>query len=351
MSAPPIAHRYPDVQWEVLTSRSSVSTVEAMPLVSRTWAYDDGRLSLRRIGRDTLRQLQAARFDLVMLPYRDETGDELGHVRRMARVVATRGLVALTLRDREVRSSGDRPQVNLAPETTAVPGARRRFFCPCCQRETGEFLPFGTPPRARARCPHCGSVERHRLLWLFLASQPAFLRGGQRLLHIAPEPVLARLLKGLDGVQYISGDLSLRSDVRLDITALPFADGSIDAVICNHVLEHVPDDRTAMREFRRILSPRGWAILQSPIDGKRSTTYEDPSIVDPAARERAFGQFDHVRVYGQDYYDRLALAGFAVERVAYAERLDEEERKRCSLKREDVVLCRPAASLSLVSGL
>ena len=133
------------------------------------------------------------------------------------------------------------------------------------------------------------------------------------------------------------------AQVRLDITALPFADGSLDAVVCNHVLEHVPDDRAAMREFRRVLSPRGWAILQSPLDPRRAVTFEDFSVQDPGERERVFGQFDHVRIYGRDYIDRLTTAGFRVEAVPFADQLGSDTVTRHALRSEEVVLCRPAA--------
>jgi SAM-dependent methyltransferase len=217
-------------------------------------------------------------------------------------------------------------------------------YCPCCQHEASVFGSFGVKPRPRAKCPSCGSLERHRLLWLFLASRPELLQGGPRLLHIAPEPVMAKLFQAVEDVHYISADLSSASDVRLDVTALPFADGSLDAIVCNHVLEHVPDDRAAMREFRRVLSPKGWAILQSPMDSNRPATYEDFSIQDPKAREQAFGQFDHVRVYGRDYFDRLGVAGFDVEAVPFAEHIGAESAARYAVRREEIVLCHPHAA-------
>jgi SAM-dependent methyltransferase len=178
---------------------------------------------------------------------------------------------------------------------------------------------------------------------MFLASRPQLLESTRRLLHIAPEPIMARLFKSVPGIHYISADLMAATNVRLDITALPFADGSLDAVVCNHVLEHVPDDRAAMRECRRVLSPRGWAILQSPLDQRRAITFEDFSIQDPVERERVFGQFDHVRIYGRDYFERLTTAGFRVETVPFADQMGVETATRHALKREEVVLCRPAA--------
>lgn len=216
-------------------------------------------------------------------------------------------------------------------------------YCPCCQRESREFRPFGVKPRPGAKCPNCGSLERHRLLWMFLASRPQLLEGTRRLLHIAPERIMARLFESVPGIHYISADLMAATNVRLDITALPFADETLDAVVCNHVLEHVPDDQAAMREFRRVLSPRGWAILQSPMEPCRAVTFEDFSIQDPAERERVFGQFDHVRIYGRDYFDRLSTAGFRVEAVPFAEQLGTDTATRNALRHEDIVLCRPAA--------
>jgi SAM-dependent methyltransferase len=176
---------------------------------------------------------------------------------------------------------------------------------------------------------------------MFLSSRPQLLEGTRRLLHIAPEPIMAGLFQSLPDIHYISADLMADTDVRLDITALPFADGALDAVVCNHVLEHVPDDRAAMREFRRVLSPRGWAILQSPLDQRRAVTFEDFSVQDPAERERVFGQYDHVRIYGRDYFDRLTTAGFRVEAVPFADLLGAETAARNALKREEIVLCHP----------
>lgn len=216
-------------------------------------------------------------------------------------------------------------------------------YCSCCQRESPEFSPFGVRPRPGAKCPGCGSLERHRLLWLFLSSRTTLLHGDRWLLHVAPEPVLARLLKRAKGPRYVSADLSRSADIRLDITALPFADASIGAVVCNHVLEHVPDDLAAMREFRRVLRPDGWAILQSPLDPGRETTYEDWSVTDPADRERVFGQFDHVRVYGRDYFDRLDAAGFDIDAVPFAAQLGAGAAARHAIRRESIVLCRPSS--------
>ena len=219
----------------------------------------------------------------------------------------------------------------------------RAVECPLCRRTFRRFLPAGSPVRPRARCPGCGTLERHRLLWRWLAERTRLLSSPLRLLHIAPEPAFERVLRGLPQLRYLTADFASPSvDVRLDLTRLPFADESIDAILCSHVLEHIPDDRAAMREMRRVLAPGGWAVLLVPMDPARETTYEDPSIVDPLERERAFGQADHVRWYGRDYPDRLREAGFAVEEERFASTMPQRERDRFGIVPEPLFVCRPA---------
>lgn len=206
--------------------------------------------------------------------------------------------------------------------------------CPCCDGSFAEFIRHRGRPHAR--CPRCGALERHRLLWLYLTERTDLLSSPRSLLHFAPEPAYERRLKAIPGLRYVSADLDspLAMDA-VDIMDMPYADGSFDAVLCSHVLEHVNDDRRAMREIRRVLRPGGWAILMSPIDGRRTTTLEDPSITTPADRHRVFGQSDHVRLYGHDFATRLAEAGFAVRSDRYVEQLDPELVDRCGLRRDD----------------
>jgi SAM-dependent methyltransferase len=219
--------------------------------------------------------------------------------------------------------------------------------CPICGGRFRKFLKkhaaSGTP-RPGARCARCGSLERHRLLWLYLRDGTDLLARPARLLHFAPEPGIAEKLQALPGCDYLSADLDAPpAMVCMDVQDIPADDGSFDAVICNHVLEHVPDDRRAMREIRRVLKPGGWAIIGVPLQRKRATSFEDPAITSPEEREQVYGQFDHVRVYGRDYPDRLRECGFEVEMVRYAERLGAERARRFGLVADAAIpVCRMA---------
>jgi SAM-dependent methyltransferase len=198
--------------------------------------------------------------------------------------------------------------------------------------------------RRDVQCPRCGSYERVRALWLFLREQTDLDEGRHRVLHFAPEPSIAAAIEALPGVEYVSADIAPGVAMEVvDITAIPPALGSFDVVICSHVLEHVPEDRRAMAEVFRVLRPGGAAYFMQPVDFERAETYEDPAIVAPRERERAFGQFNHVRVYGRDIRERLEGAGFELSERRYTEELDAADRARYALQdgdatvREDVV--------------
>jgi SAM-dependent methyltransferase len=220
-----------------------------------------------------------------------------------------------------------------------------RVECPCCRGRFRTFLPAGKPRRPGALCPRCGSLERHRLLWLFLTERTSLFRDRLRVLHVAPEQDLQRRLRSEPGLKYLSGDRdSALAMVRFDLERLPLRDGAVDVVICTHVLEHVDDARTALRELRRVLGRGGWALLQSPVDASRAQTLEDPSVTSPAERLRVFGQEDHVRVFGRDYAAWLRAAGFEVEVVPYGRESGPERAARHGLDpEEDVYLCRRPA--------
>src|SRR5688572_4946342 len=187
-------------------------------------------------------------------------------------------------------------------------------LCACCGRAFRRFLPFGRPSRPNAMCPHCGSLERHRLLWLYLQRSGKLHARPISVLHTAPEPAIAERLRSFPNIRLVSTDLSDDDvSVRCDLETMPFRAGAFDGIICSHVLEHVSNDIAAMRELRRTLAPGGWALISVPLHETRATTDEDPSITDPNERFRRFGQRDHVRRYGMDFFDRLRRAGFMVE--------------------------------------
>lgn len=190
-------------------------------------------------------------------------------------------------------------------------GANRR--CPVCGNSSRKFMRAGTTPRDDAYCVFCGALERHRFVWLYMQTKTDLFDGRRkRVLHVAPEPCLEPRLRAQLGDGYLTADLfSQQVMVKMDVTDIQYPDGSFDVIYCSHVLEHVVDDKKALREFFRVLKPGGWAILLVPIEGE--TTVEDPSVTDPAERLRLFGQEDHVRRYGRDYQDRLAEAGFDVQ--------------------------------------
>jgi hypothetical protein len=228
----------------------------------------------------------------------------------------------------------------------AMPLARRRWrgdarYCSLCESRVREFRPAGIVARANARCPVCGSLERHRLLWLYLTERTdLFDSRHKKLLHVSPEYVIANQLRGIANIDYLSCDLeSKQAMVQMDIRAINLPDATFDVVICNHVMEHIPEDRRAMAELYRVLKPGGWAILQTPIAG--DTTHEVPTVQTPTDRLRHFGQRDHVRVYGRDYGDRLSSAGFDVHVDDYVRTLNSAVVVSYGLDvNEDVYFCR-----------
>ena len=212
--------------------------------------------------------------------------------------------------------------------------AGRKRKCPICGKRVREFLPYGYgSTRKDALCPRCLALERHRLLWLYLERETTLLRGFPTLLHIAPEVALKGKFEAhygkVYGNRYITADLeSPLAKIHFDVQDIPLENESIDVVICNHILEHVEDDRKALRELHRILTPNGWGVVLVPQDYEREKTFEDDSITSPEERARIFGQYDHRRIYGRDYAQRVAECGFEVEEIEYEKSLSEEERKQ-----------------------
>jgi len=219
--------------------------------------------------------------------------------------------------------------------------------CTVCGALVNEWKPFRRPKSTaqanagRPRlCPECGSFERHRIIWI-LWRQRRTLENHPRFLHFAPERCHDQRLRALLGERYVTADLSRPGvDVQTDITHTVFEDNSFDLIYCSNVLEHIPDDRRAMSELYRVLSPGGLAIIQVPIKGDH--TYEDDTIITPNEREHHFGQWDHVRYYGRDIQDRLVSAGFQVEELSMPGSLglSDEEISRFNIRvREWLYLC------------
>lgn len=205
-------------------------------------------------------------------------------------------------------------QIENSVDSSAARG--NAFSCPVCGHRYRRFLPFGLNGRRNARCPGCGSLERHRFMWLHLRDRHRLLQRRLRLLHIAPEHCIRDALAANPALKYVSVDMfDPAADRAADMTALPFRDGSFDFAICSHVLEHIEDDRAAMAELFRVLAQGARAVVMVPIEMKRAETYEDESIDNAAGRNAAFGHPYHVRICGADYPDRLRRAGFIVNLI------------------------------------
>lgn len=220
--------------------------------------------------------------------------------------------------------------------------AGRGVECPVCGRRYRRFMPYGyVHPRGNALCPACLALERHRLMWLFLVRETDFFEARPRLLHIAPERCFIKRFETLLGENHITADLeSPLAKVKMDIQAIPFGEYEFDVIFCNHILEHVADDRLAMSEMFRVMRPGGWGIMLSPVTRGKATTYEDATITTLEGRAAAFGQRDHVREYGEDYAGRLAGAGFDVEAINYIDHIDPEEIALYGLRAETIYLVR-----------
>ena len=214
-----------------------------------------------------------------------------------------------------------------------------RYQDPIDGRTFRKFLPYGYgTPRENVLSPSTLSLERHRLLWVWLSRETDFFSKPAKVLHFAPEQAFYTRFRKMKHLDYTTTDLhSPLADVKADICNLPFADEAYDIIFCNHVLEHIPDDTKAMEELYRILKPNGMAVLQIPQDLSRALTFEDNTITDREERAKIFGQYDHVRVYGRDYFDKLRAIGFKVAEVDYTEKLSSEEVDTFRLARGEVL--------------
>jgi SAM-dependent methyltransferase len=207
--------------------------------------------------------------------------------------------------------------------------------CCCCGRSFAKWV-----KKENGTCPRCASEARHRALWIYLKAlldnQSSTIRDT---LHFAPEQCLRSNLKQARAIRYVTTDLERRDvDVNTDITRMSFEDESFDLIINSHVLEHIPDDRAAMREMYRVLRSGAVALVQVP-GGTRESTYEDESITDPELRLKHFNQRDHVRIYGMDIAKRLEDAGFIVDIHFVTDGLGESESARQGLWRDPIYHC------------
>ena len=219
-----------------------------------------------------------------------------------------------------------------------------KFTDPIDGKSFRKFLPYGyVKQRENALSPSTLSLERHRLMWLFLRDNTTFFTATKKLkvLHIAPEQCFLDIFRKQQNLNYITSDLeSPIADVKADICDLPFKENEFDIVFCNHVLEHISNDTKAMQELYRVLKPGGFGIFQIPQDLSKAITFEDDTITDRKERAKLFGQYDHVRVYGRDYFDKLRSIGFKVDEVDYTKKITLEKiEKYCLMKNEILPVC------------
>ena len=214
-----------------------------------------------------------------------------------------------------------------------------RYTDPIDNKSFRNFLPYGYGhQRNNVLSPSTLSLERHRLLWLYLNNETDFFTAKHKVLHFAPEQAFYKRFRKLPNLEYTTTDLySPLADVKADICNLPFNDNSYDVILCNHVLEHIPDDTKAMQELYRVLKPGGMGIFQIPQDLTREMTFEDNTITDPKERARIFGQYDHVRVYGRDFFDKLRSIGFRVVEEDYTKKIAPADVERFCLAPGEVI--------------
>lgn len=215
----------------------------------------------------------------------------------------------------------------------------KNFTDPVNGRSYRKFLSYGYgKTRKNVLSPGTFSLERHRFMWLYLQRYTNFFEVPLKVLHIAPEQCFLKRFQSQKNLDYTTCDLySPIADVKADIRQLPFDDNSFDVIFCNHVLEHIPEDILAMKELFRVLKPEGWGIIQVPMRFSLEKTYEDFSIIHPEERKKHFGQYDHVRWYGWDFFERLASVGFECKKIIAKDLLTEKERKLFSIPSNELI--------------
>ena len=212
--------------------------------------------------------------------------------------------------------------------------------CPVCEKSFKKFLSYGSKvaQRDNVLCPYDLTLERHRLMWLYLKDHSNFMTDKLDVLHIAPEQCFHARFKEQSNLKYLTGDLeSPIADMHFDLHSIPLEENRFDVVFCNHVLEHVEDALQCMKELYRVMKPGGWGIMQVPQDITRQETYEDASITSPEDREKHYWQKDHVRLFGLDYPEWLKKAGFTVKEFKPTENYSKEQITRYRLQEGEVL--------------
>ena len=214
-----------------------------------------------------------------------------------------------------------------------------KFTDPIDGKSFRKFLSYGyNKLRKNALSPSTLSLERHRLLWLYLKNETVLFEKKIKLLHFAPEQAFYKRFKKLRNIQYDTIDInSPLAKIKADICDLPIKENTYDFILCNHVLEHVLDDNKAMSELYRVLKKGGTGIFQVPIDMKREKTFQDDSITDKLERNKIFGQYDHVRVYGKDYFNKLEDTGFKVQQIDYSKKFSDKEILKFSIIKGEII--------------
>lgn len=205
-------------------------------------------------------------------------------------------------------------------------------FCPVCDHFAPEFESFGVVKRPDSKCPNCKTLERYRLLYLYLFQETDFFEGQYSVLDIGPLEGFSQVCRGHPNLKYISIDLiSPKAMVKMDARRLGIANESMNCVICYHILEHIPDDHVVLAELFRVLKPKGKIFLQVPINIDSPKTFYDP-LTAPEDREKVYGQKDHVRIYGNDFQTYVEQAGFQVQRISYVNKFTPDQQRLMGLK-------------------
>jgi hypothetical protein len=216
----------------------------------------------------------------------------------------------------------------------------KNLYCPCCEHHFRKFYPHGHSLRTTAACPNCGSLERHRLLLLYLLHKTNFFSENLKVLHFTPSFALEKRFKKMSNLDYITTTLdNPRAMIRMDVTDIKFPDNIFDVILCYHILEHVKNDQRAMQELYRVLKPKSWAIIQVPIDFDLKNTLEDPKITSAKDREKFYGHRNHLRRYGRDFILKLENVGFTVKTDDFISEIKNESKKKIGLSENEKIIC------------